>query len=444
MPAKKKPKKDLLRERAEKLLPKKAKDLSAIEVNGIKTLVHELQVHQIEIEMQNDELRRAQAEIEESRSKYTDLYDFAPAVYFTLKAGGEIVEVNLTGACLLNIDRGKLLRRLLSAFVDPSYQWVFTEHFRKTFSQGEEIHCELKMVREGGKPFHALLSSISSNYGSTPGVRTIITDITDRKRAEEEVRHLNEELKQRNIDLKESEDRLRSLSAQLISIQETYRKQIAADVHDSLGQSLNAIKFRFQEKIWQLEREEEGHAAAKQLRNLIPVVQTAIEEARRIQMDLRPSTLDDLGIIPTISWYCREFQSIHTGIEVIPRIEIEENAMPRPLKTVIFRTLQDAMNNVVKHSGASHVHLSLVKNGNTTELTIHDDGLGFDLDKTLSDGGKIGLGLTSMRERTELSGGRFSIESIRGQGTTVRMAWPTGKRTRRRSFPPSPFPRVIS
>jgi PAS domain S-box-containing protein len=397
----------------------------------MKTLVHELQVHQIELEMQNDELRRAQVEIEESRSKYSDLYDFAPAGYFSLNAGGEIVRVNLTGACLLNIDREKLLHRLLSAFVEPSYQWVFTEHFRKAFSQGEGTHCELKMVREGGEPFHAFLNSISSNEGSAIRVRTIIADITDRKRAEEEVRHLNEELKQRNIDLKDSEDHLRLLSARLINIQETERRRTATEIHDSLGQSLNAIKFRFQETIRQLEAaaeeaaaEGERRAAAKQLRNLIPVIQTAIEEARRIQMDLRPSILDDLGIIPTISWFCREFQNTYTGIEVNPRIEIEENALPSSLKTVIFRVLQEAMKNAAKHSGASHVHLSLVKNGNNTELTVQDDGLGFDLDKTLSNEGKKRLGLTSMRERTEQSGGRFSIESARGKGTTVRMVWP--------------------
>ena len=439
MPAKKKTKMEPLRERAEKLLSKKAKDLLVAEVKDMKTLVHELQVHQVELEMQNDELRKVQAEIEESRSRYSDLYDFAPAGYFTLNAGGAIVEVNLTGACLLNIDRGKLLHRLLSAFVEPSYQWVFTEHFRKTFSQGEETHCELKMVREGGEPFDALLNSISSNYGSVTKVRTIVTDITERKRAEGEVRHLNEELKQRNIDLKESEDHLRLLSARLLNIQETERSRIATEIHDSLGQSLNAIKFRFQETIRQLETAEEEeeeeeeerkkekgqrHAAAKQLRNLIPVIQTAIEEARRIQMDLRPSILDDLGIVPTISWYCREFQRIYTGIELSPRIEIEENAMPGSLKTVIFRVLQEAMKNVGKHSGASHVHLSLVKKGTTTELTVQDNGLGFDLDKTLSNEGNKRLGLTSMRERTEQSGGRFSIQSVKGRGTTVRMVWP--------------------
>ena len=97
-----------LRKRAEKLLSKNLKILPKIEDKHIKALVHELQVHQIELEMQNEELRRGQEEIEESRLKYSDLYDFSPVGYFTFSPAGEIVEVNLTGASLLGGRRGTL------------------------------------------------------------------------------------------------------------------------------------------------------------------------------------------------------------------------------------------------------------------------------------------------------------------------------------------------
>ena len=383
MPSKKKPKKDLLRERAEKRVSKRSDTLSKIENKDIKKLVHQLETHQIELEMQNEELRKAQAEIEESRGKFSDLYDFAPAGYFTLTTGTLIEEVNLTGACLLNIERRKLLHRPFSVFVEPSYRPVFSEYFLKAFKRGEEINTELKLLRKGKDTFDAYLSSISANYGSTVRVRTIITDVTQRKRAEEEIRRLNRELEERNVALKDSQERLRLLSSQLINIQEIERKRISIEIHDSLGQSLNAIKFRFQETIRQLEAEER-HAVSKPLRNLIPVVQTAIEEARRIQMDLRPSMLDDLGILATLSWFLRQFQKTYVGIRVEEEIQIDENRLSIPLKTVIYRTLQEAMSNVAKHSGASLVQLSLVNSGRNVELTVQDNGKGFDLNKALS------------------------------------------------------------
>jgi signal transduction histidine kinase len=143
-------------------------------------------------------------------------------------------------------------------------------------------------------------------------------------------------------------------------------------------------------------------------------------------MDLRPSSLDDLGILATINWFCREFQKIYTDIRIEKKIDIEENEVSNPLKTVIFRVLQEAMNNIAKHSKADLVRLSLNKQDANMELTIEDNGQGFDFKDVLSaDGSGRGFGLASMRERTELSGGSFALESKRGEGTIIRASWPT-------------------
>ena len=119
MSPRKKSKKELLRQKAEKLLSKKSETVSKVGDKDVRKLVHELQAHQIELEMQNEKLRRAQEEIEESRLKYSDLYDFSPVAYFTFSQEGEIVEVNLTGTSLLGVERTKLLHRSFSTFVDP-------------------------------------------------------------------------------------------------------------------------------------------------------------------------------------------------------------------------------------------------------------------------------------------------------------------------------------
>jgi signal transduction histidine kinase len=135
--------------------------------------------------------------------------------------------------------------------------------------------------------------------------------------------------------------------------------------------------------------------------------------------------LDDLGILPTIKWLCRQFESTYSDIRIKQSIKIEEHEVPDPLRTVIFRVLQEGLNNVAKHSRAKLVLLFLEKTGHLIQLAVQDDGQGFDMLKVKSqDGCPQGLGLTSMGERVDLSGGSFSIESSKGKGTIIRASWP--------------------
>ncbi len=222
--------------------------------------------------------------------------------------------------------------------------------------------------------------------------------------------------------LRDSEDRLRHLSAQLISAQEMERKRVARQLHDSIGQSLSAIKYSIEETLEQMEQNGADHNV-KRLEAAVPLIQQVVDEVRRMQKSLRPSMLDDLGIIATISWFCRDFQTIYSGIRIEKEIEIHEDNAPEELKTTIYRIMQEAMNNVAKHSKADLARLSLTKTEHGLELAIEDNGSGFDVEKTLSAGSKSGAGLTSMRERTELSGGTFSIKSSAQTGTEVKSSW---------------------
>jgi signal transduction histidine kinase len=222
--------------------------------------------------------------------------------------------------------------------------------------------------------------------------------------------------------LKESEGRLQHLASQLITAQEDERKRVARELHDSIGSFLVAIKMQIENAILQLER---GAATPDSLKKVIPTVQQTIEESRRIQMNLRPSTLDDLGVLPTLEWQCREFEERCPHIRIEKRIDLTEDQVPNSLKTVIYRISQEALNNIVKHSKANLVILSLQKNGDAIDLAIQDNGQGFEVEKTiLKESHKRGLGLSSMKERAELTGGSFSIESNNGGGTVIRATWP--------------------
>lgn len=224
--------------------------------------------------------------------------------------------------------------------------------------------------------------------------------------------------------LQGSEAELRRLSSQLLTVQEEERKWVARELHDGTGQSLSAIKFLIENTLQQM-RSGPAESNVTSLETVIPVIQKAIEEVRKLQTDLRPSSLDDLGILATIDWFCREYQAIYSGISIEKQIEINEDEIADSLKTVIYRVMQETMNNISKHSKADLVRLCLMKKEEKIELIIEDNGQGFELDTVLSaENYNRGFGLTSMRERTELSGGSFSVRSIRGSGTSVHVLWP--------------------
>lgn len=228
--------------------------------------------------------------------------------------------------------------------------------------------------------------------------------------------------KRAGVALRESEYRLRCLSARLMTTQEEERKRISREIHDILGSSLSAIKFGIENILFQFQT---GTLSAESIRAPLSISQQAIEEVRRIMTDLRPSLLDDLGILATMSWFCRQFQSIHPHITIERHTRVEEEEIPETIKIVIFRVIQEAMNNIAKHSNARKVRLSLENVEKAMVLMIDDDGIGFGPSSTNRKGEQNGgLGLSSMKERAEISGGVFSITSRAGQGTVVKVAWP--------------------
>lgn len=224
--------------------------------------------------------------------------------------------------------------------------------------------------------------------------------------------------------LARSEEQLRLLSTQRLLTQEEERRKIARELHDSIGQSLAAIKFNVESVLEKVDRDLNA-SIIESLEMIIPIVRNAIEEARRIYTGLRPTLLDDLGIIATLSWFCREFERTYRNICVEPQFDLEEGRIPEPLKIVIFRIVQEALNNIARHSQAELVSLGLARRNGRIELTVEDNGIGFDVDIALAKNGhEKGLGIAGMKERAELAGGFFKLESIVGVGTVIHAAWP--------------------
>jgi signal transduction histidine kinase len=221
-------------------------------------------------------------------------------------------------------------------------------------------------------------------------------------------------------ELGETKARLKDVSFKLLLAEETERKRIAQEIHDGIGQYWSTVKLRLETILKQL-----GKEIATPLEDVLPIIQVGIEETRRIQMNLRPALLDDLGILPTINWFLREFKKANPDIQVITTFNIQEDQIPDTLKNVIYRVLQEALNNIIKHSKAKVVNLGLERKEDKIEFVIRDSGQGFDLDEMLSlKHAERGLGLAGMKERTQLSGGLLHIDSAKGSGTTIRASWP--------------------
>jgi signal transduction histidine kinase len=227
--------------------------------------------------------------------------------------------------------------------------------------------------------------------------------------------------------LQASERELRRLSAEHLTIQEAERRRIAADLHDGIGQSLSLLKLGIQEALRQLNANVPRHAI-ESVRQLIPRAEAALNELHRVAMDLRPSTIDDLGILPTLSWFVREFESVNLKTKIEKHIGVAEKDVPEPLKIAIFRILQEAVNNAVKYSDANLIKVSLHNGGDVLAFTIEDDGNGFDPGSLANRGGaRRGLGMQSMKERAELTGGSYALKSAVGQGTKICVWWPAIK-----------------
>ncbi len=209
-----------LRARAEELLRKTREDIAGMPDDDVQALVHELQVHQMELEIQNEELRRAQLELAESRDRFSDLYEFAPVGYLSLEADGKILEANLTAAKILGVTRRDLAGSNITRFVARDDQDGFYRHRKTVLSSKSTQTCELTMHHADGTPLLARLESIAFREGQSTQLhcRTALIEITAQKRAEQELKTINETLEQRIANrteaLRESERRFRTIFEQ--------------------------------------------------------------------------------------------------------------------------------------------------------------------------------------------------------------------------------------
>ncbi len=233
--------------------------------------------------------------------------------------------------------------------------------------------------------------------------------------------HKIAELQEARLHESRERENLRAeLFRKVVAAQEAERQRIARDLHDETGQSLTAIGMGLRGLA---DENKKKRAPTDTLRQLQSLTSDALRELQRIISDLRPAHLDDLGLSATLRWYTSRLQEI-THLTIKVDVNGEEHALDETVKIAIFRIIQEALNNIIKHSRASSVRVSLEYKEKSAHILVRDNGIGFDMDTVQNRIGRVSLGLAGMAERAALLGGTVEVHSRPNYGTEVEAVIP--------------------
>ncbi len=351
------------------------------------------------------EKKMAEDALRESEEKFRTLAEKSPNMIFINKTG-KIVYANKQCEEVMGYKREE--------FYSPDFDFFsliapdFLEKTKTFYSQhikGKEVKpYEYALITKSGKRIESLLTTRLINYEGDKAILGIITDITERKKAE--------------TALDKSREQLRNLAVHLQSIREEERAFVAREIHDELGQALTALKM---DLSW-LDKKfpEEQSSLLKKTKSMAQLIDSTIQVVQRLSAELRPGLLDDLGLLAAMEWQAEEFQK-RTGIACELSVGDQEIDLDPERSTAIFRIFQETLTNITRHADATSVRVNLAKKGPKLELTIKDNGKGISQQK-ISD--PKSLGLIGIKERVHFLGGDIDIKGIRNKGTTVTVSIP--------------------
>ncbi|MGA7876663.1 MAG: PAS domain S-box protein [Desulfoferrobacter sp.] len=373
------------------------------------------------------ERKRAEQALRAKEAELQLVADTTPVVLLRLNRDLKLVFANHAFAEKLRRPREELVGKSIVEILGEEAFEVIFPYIRKVL-QGEAVEYETLISYRGMGPRHAHVTYLpeKNERGEVLGFVASIQDVTERRKMEDELREAKDELElrvqERTSELEKANEALRRFPSRILAVQEEERRRIATELHDSVGQTLAAVKYGL-ETVLGVGEKGDPKRALELFEQFVPNLKRSIEETRTVYESLRPTVLDNLGIVAAMNWLGREFQKFNPKQRLKLSADIKEDVVPEHLKIVIFRIAQEALNNVAKHSKAKLVKLSLREKQNTIQLVIKDDGTGSDMDYLTSCMNKRTIGLTGMRERAELTGGAFAIESTPGEGTTIRVIW---------------------
>jgi len=410
-----------LRSRAEEAVKKRKTHLGIPATEAeTKKLLHELQVHQIELEMQNDELKKAKEEIESEYQRYADLYDFAPIGYVTLGISGDIEAINLTGARLLGMERYRLLKNRFALFLADDYLAVFNSFLDKVFERKGKEHCQVVLKNQN---LFLYIEGTALHGGQN--CRIILVDITDRVKAEEEIKRLNEELERKVAQLLAANEEL-----------EAFNYSVSHDLRAPL-RHISSFVTLLEKKLKGQPDKDSNHyleaisSASANMNKLIDDLLNLSHIGRK-QLQKRKVRLNDL-----VREVVSDIQEQSTGREII--WEIDDLPVVYGDRSLLKLALHNLTSNAVKYSRPQHraeIRVGCKHEESEVVCSVKDNGVGFDMkyaDKLFGVFQRLhtseqfegtGIGLANVRRIIDRHGGRTWADSIAGKGATFYFTLP--------------------
>ncbi len=355
------------------------------------------------------ERRQAEDALRESEEKFSKAFRTSPDVMSIVDLEtGRYLEVNDAHEKIFGFKREEVIGRSpleLGIIENPAHREKMLELLART---GSVRGLEIEALNRSGEKLTLLHSAELIELGGQKCVLRVSHDITGRKRAEAERQQALEREQAARIQY----------TFQIIAAQEAERKRIAAELHDSLGQNLLLIKNRAQ---LALTRGRSPAECVEQLESISGLATVCIAEARQISHDLHPQQLDHLGLTRALEALVKN-TSQASNIRFTAKFEPVDEFFPPAAAINLYRIVQESLNNILKHSRARHVEISLERDIHEVQLWIEDDGSGFKPEP--AGGGGTGLGLKNIAERVRMLGGNWTVDSAPGHGTRIEVTIP--------------------
>lgn len=353
-----------------------------------------------------------EAELRKSEERYRLLIDTMSEGLELTDAQGVITYVNQRLCEMLGYHSYEMVGQPMNAFF-ASHHADFFETNLKGLRECAFGHHEVSWVTKEGREIYTIFSPrlLFDQESRFTGCFAVVTDITDRKAMEEALR--------------DSEKKLRFLSSRVLTAQEEERRRLARELHDELGQDLAALKLELRSlKKTLLELGGPISEAGSKCEEILTYIDGVIENVRRLYQDLSPTSLEDFGLTEAIRWLLEDFGKRHR-LHVSAELDDVGHFLSQEAQLIVYRVVQEALNNVGKHAKAERVSLQVRRSPNEITVEVEDDGEGFDLEAARGKGPQMdGMGLVFMDERAWMLGGNLCIQSVPQRGTRVTLTVP--------------------